>query len=112
MNKKADLEEIRLMRTLLQKARVRIKSRNSRFICNAIGETFIRGDGRLQHPAEVKALDRLLEWIGHQLQGCSFYENWVLAIAGELPSREQMRKARLRWIDHMISVLDEMEKEL
>lgn len=110
-----ELVEVRFIREMLRDARRQIQEESVNFICHALDNSYERGAGTstlLRH----KAYFRVRDWIRKQLDPYLTYEAWVrghypgMFIRGEYYEASS-RAARLAWIDHMIEVLNEMEKE-
>ena len=90
------------MAKALRLVRPMIEQRRWTYICWALGTVCE------DNPSLIHAVCRTRAWIYAQLRGYSIYEDWARSTVGHCPTKDEARRARLAWIDWMIS---DLEKE-
>jgi len=88
----------------LKKARQRIESGRNTFVCNALGTD----ESNLRH--YIRDLLVGYNSVGMWLQSDPSIHAQINSMPTEL-YRKEIRKYRLRWIDHMISEIEEVLKQ-
>jgi hypothetical protein len=105
MAKKDSIAMLEAKIEVLTRARESIQAGMEPFICYAINRVVAK------NKREDKSVDELLEYIEKSLGDNAFLSGWVRANRPKLHSKTYetnfMRKARLQWMDWMLSCLEE-----